>query len=157
VSAFRNLLAGAVVLGLCCAADPNRPLAVPKPPIQLGADVDLYAWAGLNYEQASAAEVAYLKKLHANAVTVSFPFFVRSRTSSAVYSTVRTPTLAGLAVFARLAMSNGLYVALRPLMDQGGIGESRANWAPRHPKAWFASYQKFLLPYAAMSCPRTTC
>ena len=162
MKAFRKLLTRAAVLSVGCAlgvqaaaaaaaARPNQPVTVTRPAIQLGVDVDLYAWAGLNYDQASAAEVAYIKALHANSVMVSFPFFVASRTSSAVYSTVRTPSPADLAVFARLAMSQGLYVVLRPLMDQGGIAESRADWSPRNPKAWFASYQKFLLPYATMA------
>jgi len=140
-----------VQLAAAAAASPNQPVLVTRPAIQLGVDVDLYAWTGLNYAQASAAEVAYIRALHANSVMVSFPFFVASRTSSAVYSTVRTPSPADLAVFARLAMSKGLYVVLRPLMDQGGIAESRAGWSPHNPKAWFASYQKFLLPYATMA------
>ena len=164
VRALRNVLARAVVLGLVGAAGvplaaaaavtgpgPNRPVAVSPRTIQLGVGVDLYAWPALNYDTASAAEVAYVKALHANSVMVSFPFFVSSRKSSAVYSTVRTPAPAQLAVFARLAMSQGLYVVLRPLMDQGGIAESRADWAPPDPQAWFASYQKFLLPYATMA------
>ena len=164
VRALRNVLARAVVLGLIGAAGvplaaaaavtgpgPNRPVAVSPRTIQLGVGVDLYAWPALNYDTASAAEVAYVKALHANSVMVSFPFFVSSRKSSAVYATVRTPAPAQLAVFARLAMSQGLYVVLRPLMDQGGIAESRADWAPPDPQAWFASYQKFLLPYATMA------
>jgi len=165
VLVIRRLVSRAAILGMCCAAGvqlagggvalaaarPNQAVLVTRPAIQLGVDVDLYAWAGLNYDQASAAEVAYIKALHANSVMVSFPFFVASRTSSTVYSTVRTPSPADLAVFARLAMSQGLYVVLRPLMDQGGIAESRADWSPHNPRAWFASYQKFLLPYATMA------
>lgn len=152
----------AIVLAVCCAAGVQlaaggvaaaslKQVGVPRPAIQLGVDVDLYAWTGLNYSQASVAELTYIKALHANSVMVSFPFFVKSRKSSTVYSTVRTPSPADLAVFARMAMSQGLYVVLRPLMDQGGITESRANWKPARPEAWFASYQKFLLPYAKMA------
>ena len=151
-----RILTGAVVLGLSCAAGfrlaaPAQAAAVKAPAIQLGVGVDLYAWPALDYAKASAAEVTYVKAQHANSVMVSFPFFVASRTSSTVYSTIRTPSPADLAVFARAARSKGLYVVLRPLMDQGGINESRADWKPRDPKAWFASYQKWLLPYAAMA------
>ena len=106
MKAFRKLLTRAAVLSVGCAlglqaaaavaaaaaASPDQPVAVTRPAIQLGVDVDLYAWAGLNYSQASAAEVAYIKALHANSVMVSFPFFVASRKSSTVYSTVRTPS-----------------------------------------------------------------
>ena len=95
--------------------------------------------------------MTYLKALNANSVMVSFPFFIASKTSSTVFAKPSTPTPADLALFAQTAEAAGLYVTLRPLMDQGVIGASRAGWTPHDEKAWFASYQKFLLPYATMA------
>jgi hypothetical protein len=68
-----------------------------------------------------------------------------------VFAKPSTPTPAQLAVLARAATKAGLFVVLRPLMDQTSIGESRASWKPRNQKTWFASYRKFLLPYASMA------
>ena len=127
MKAFRKLLTRAAVLSVGCAlgvpaaaaaaASPNQPVTVTRPAIQLGVDVDLYAWAGLNYDQASAAEVAYIKALHANSVMVSFPFFVASRKSTTIYTKPSTPTPADLAQFAQVAENAGIYVTLRPLMS----------------------------------------
>jgi hypothetical protein len=163
-----KVLTRVAVLGLCCTAvaqlaigqspalaapaGPAAPqAAVKKPVMQLGAGIDLYTYPNQNWPQASAADVAYLKALHANSVMVSFPFYVSGRKSSTVFTKPATPTPADLAEFAQVAMKAGLYVTLRPLMDQASIGESRAGWAPPRLRAWFASYQKFLLPYAAMA------
>jgi hypothetical protein len=172
VSAFRKTLAGAVVLGLACAAAAQLtgyqpalaapaasradhgqvPLAaVKRPARELGAAVDLYTYPGQDFTTATAAEIAYLKALHANSVMVSFPFFISGRGGSTVFAKKSTPTPAQLSVLARAATKAGLFLTLRPLMDQTSIGESRASWKPRNQKAWFASYRKFLLPYAQMA------
>jgi hypothetical protein len=131
-------------------AQPRR-VVIPKPKIQLGAGIDLYTYAKQDFAKSSVSEVAYLKALNANSVMASFPFFISGKASSTVFAKPSTPTPAELAVFAQTAASAGLYVVLRPLMDQSAIGESRASWAPHHPQAWFASYQSFLLPYATMA------
>ena len=170
---IRKVLTRAAVLGLCSsaavqlaifspsavaappgAATADRPIAavkVKKPVMQLGAGIDLYTYAKQDWASASADEVTYLKALNANSVMVSFPFFIASKTSSTVLAKPSTPTPADLALFAQTAEAAGLYVTLRPLMDQGVIGASRAGWTPSDEKAWFASYQKFLLPYATMA------
>lgn len=170
---IRKVLTRAAVLGLCSsaavqlaifapsavAAPPaaravHRPIAavkVKKPVMQLGAGIDLYTYPKQDWPNASADDVTYLKALNANSVTVSFPFYIASKTSSTVFAKPATPTPADLAEFAQVAESAGLYVTLRPLMDQGVIGESRAGWTPHDIKAWFASYQQFLLPYATMA------
>lgn len=172
MSAFRKTLTGAIVLGLGCAiaaqltagqpalAAPAAsrahhgqvPLvAVKRPAKELGAAVDLYTYPGQDFTTATAAEITYLKALHANSFMVSFPFFISGRGGSTVFAKKSTPTPAQLSVLARAATKAGLFLTLRPLMDQTSIGESRASWKPRNQQAWFASYQKFLLPYARMA------
>ena len=169
----RKILTGAIVLGLSVsgvaasgsvaaqsalaapahgrsAAARIRP-AIRKPRIQLGAEIDLYAYPGENFTKASTAEIAYLKGLHANAVTVSFPFFMHGRNARGVYARRSTPTPAQLGIFARAAIHAGIYVALRPLLSNQSIGEPRNTWRPRSLRTWFSSYQKFLLPYAEMA------
>jgi hypothetical protein len=169
---FRKIITRAAVVGLGCSAAiqlaalgspalaataggaaPHSapPVFLKQPRIQLGAGVDLYSYQGQDFVGGSAAEVTYLKKLNANSVLVSFPFFNSGRKSNTVFSKVATPTPAQLAIFAKAAISAGIYFGLRPLMDQGAINESRANWQPPNQKAWFASYQKFLIPYAKMA------
>jgi hypothetical protein len=170
---IRKVLTRAAVLGLCSSAvvqlallqspalaapAPVKPVTlaklgtpVKKPVMQLGAGIDLYTYPNQNWPKASADDVTYLKALNANSVMVSFPFFIASKTSSTVLAKPSTPTPADLALFAQTAEAAGLYVTLRPLMDQGVIGASRAGWTPSDEKAWFASYQKFLLPYATMA------
>ncbi len=126
---------------------------VPAPAIQLGIDVDFYTYTGQDVAAAAKADVAYAKSLHANAISLSFPFFTPGPDSSAVIATSATPTPEDLAIVASAAERAGLYVSIRPLLDQssGSIGTSRTTWKPAQPAAWFASYQKFLLPYAAMA------
>jgi hypothetical protein len=169
---MHKVLAGAVAVGLgvagCTAAahlrvlqppaltGPAAPVlehAVPvrKPGLQLGVGIDLYTYPGQDFGRASAAEVAYLRALHANAVTVSFPFFVDGARGLRVFGRAATPTPAQLGVLARAAENAGLYVALRPLLANASLGMPRNTWRPRNPRAWFASYQRFLLPYARMA------
>jgi Glycoside Hydrolase Family 113 len=166
---FRTVLVAAVVLGLlvagCTAASRMKrlqPRSVPptspgvpaapapvRPAMQLGVDIDAYTYPGQDVAAAARADIAYVRSLHANAVSISFPFFMTGPAASSVYASTRTPTPAQLAVIAQTAVRAGLYVSIRPLLDEGNLGRARAKWAPRDPARWFASYQKFLLPYAA--------
>ena len=95
--------------------------------------------------------MAYIKSLQANSVSISFPFFMAGPSSSAVYAKNTTPSPAQLAVLVNNAEAAGLYVSIRPLLDESTLGRSRVHWSPDDPAAWFVSYQRFLLPYAAMA------
>jgi hypothetical protein len=125
--------------------------AVAQPPIQLGVGIDFYTYPGQDVLSAAKKTVAYVKSLHANAISISFPYFMHTPGASAVYASGETPSPAELAQIAGLAEQAGLYVSLRPLLDEFAIGESRTNWKPHDPAAWFASYRNFLLPYAEMA------
>lgn len=118
---------------------------------QRGIDIDLYTWRGENIPAAAAYEISYITSLHANAVSISFPYFMDGRDSNTVHATAGTPTPAQLAVVIRDAEAAGLYVSLRPLLDEASLGMSRVNWKPTHPATWFASYKRFVMPYVAMT------
>jgi len=125
---------------------------VPQPRVQLGINVDFYAYPGENVGDIARTDVAYVKRLHANAMSVSFPFFEAAFNSSMIIPNAATPTPADLTILASVAEQAGLFFSIRPLLDSGSIGgQSRTNWAPPRMRLWFANYQRFLLPYAEMA------
>jgi hypothetical protein len=125
--------------------------AVRPQAFQDGIDVDAYTYPKLDFPAAAAAVVAYVKQLHANSLSISFPFFMTDRQSSQVFATPKTPTPAQLGLFVADAERAGLYVSIRPLLSEFQIGGNRTRWKPADMSAWFASYQQFLLPYARMA------
>lgn len=127
------------------------PVTVPRPAFQRGVQLDTYINPGQDVTAVAATDIAYIKSLHANAVMISFPYFVAGRRSSTVFTTSRTPTPAQLAIIITRAEHTGLYVAIRPLLDEKALGESRVHWAPPNLGTWFASYKSFLKPYAQMA------
>jgi hypothetical protein len=130
---------------------PERWTAAPR--LQLGIDVDFYNWRGLNVAQSAAGDVAYIRSLHANAMSVSFPFFMHGWYSDGVYGNGETPSPADLAIVAKDAADAGLYFSIRPLLDEGNLRSKggRTHWSPANIKDWFASYERFLKPYAEMA------
>jgi hypothetical protein len=125
--------------------------AVPAPKVQLGIDIDWYSFPGEEVTNTAKADVAYVKSLHANAISVSFPFFMHGKYSNRVFGTSSTPSPYQLAVLAATAERAGLYVSIRPLLDEKSLGTSRVFWTPKRPAEWFASYEHFLLTYAEMA------
>jgi hypothetical protein len=161
-------LAAILLIGGCTAAShlsalqPQRipaspPLTIPdnvavrQPAFQRGIDLDAYTYPGHNFSASAAAVVVYVKSLKANSLSISFPFFMSGRYSSRVFATSRTPTPTELGLLIGDAERAGLYVSLRPLLSEVHIGGNRVKWQPAHPSAWFASYRRFLLPYARMA------
>ncbi len=140
------------------SGEPAKPVAltyrsVVAPAVQLGIDIDFYTYPGQDVAAAAAEDVKYAKSLHANAISLSFPFFTPGPGSSTVQGTNATPSPGELAEVASVAEQANLYVSIRPLLDQSSksIGTSRTKWKPADPQAWFTSYRKFLMPYAAMA------
>jgi hypothetical protein len=119
--------------------------------MQLGVDIDAYTYPGQDITAAARADIAYVTSLHANAVSVSFPVFMTGPAASSVHPSPRTPTPGQIAIIARTAVQAGLYVSIRPLLSEASLGMLRIYWAPQDAARWFASYQKFLLPYAAIA------
>lgn len=135
----------------------SSPLTIPEhlnvrpPAFQRGIDVDGYTYPGQDFSAAAAQAVSFVKSLHANSISISFPFFMSSKRSSRVFATAKTPTPTELGLFIAAAQRAGLYVSLRPLLAETHIGGNRTVWRPAHPYAWFANYRRFLLPYARMA------
>jgi hypothetical protein len=123
------------------------------PKYQRGLDVDFYNWKGLNTQQSAASDVAYIKSLHGNAMSISFPFFMHGWYAKGVYGNGETPSPAQLAIVAKDASNAGLYFSIRPLLDESSLHHKggRTHWTPSNAAAWFASYEKFLKPYAQMA------
>jgi hypothetical protein len=137
----------AITVPAAAASRPPWPGRFP----QLGIDIDLYTYPGQDFAAAAATDVSYIASLHANAVSVSFPFFMSGPDAAGVYASDATPTPSQLAVLVRDSEQAGLYVSIRPLLDEGNLGRARSSWVPADPAAWFAGYQHFLEPYAAMA------
>ena len=155
VALLGSVVGGCVAAPAPVTAKPSKLSyrSIPAPAFQRGIDVDFYTYPGQDVAAAAWADVAYAKSLHANAISLSFPFFTPGPDSSTVTATNATPSPADLAVVASAAERAGLYVSIRPLLDQSSrsIGTSRTTWKPAQPAAWFASYRQFLLPYATMA------
>jgi hypothetical protein len=121
---------------------------------QLGIDLDYYVYSpAQNVAANAAADVGYVKSLHANALSVSFPFFMHGPQTNSVYASGQTPTPADLAVVAQDAERAGLYFSIRPLLDEKSLNYpgGRTKWTPDNMAKWFASYEQFLRPYAQMA------
>ena len=127
------------------------PALPPATAFQRGIDVDFYTYPGQNVAAAAAVTVSYARSLHANAIAISFPFFMTSRHAAGVYATAATPTPGQLATVIIAARRAGMQVTLRPLLDENALGRSRVGLLPVNQAAWFASYQRFLIPYLVMA------
>ena len=154
---MRLLLAAAATLttalvAACSSAapPPAQTAAVPLPSVQLGVDLDFYATPGANITATAKQDIAYIKSLHANAISISFPFY-SSKAGSALGPIPKTPSLAQLDTLITMAESADLAVTVRPLLSQDALGKARVHWKPAHLAAWFAAYQHFLLRYAALA------
>ncbi|MEV6171126.1 hypothetical protein AB0L99_23175 [Streptomyces sp. NPDC051954] len=93
----------------------------------------------------------YLVGLHANSVSVSFPFFTGDLDSTRISGGGKTPTPERLASVLRIFHEAGLRTTVRPLMDETSLDVDNGGWRgkidPADRDAWFASYKKFLTPY----------
>ncbi|HEV2372888.1 MAG TPA: hypothetical protein VGS19_12030, partial [Streptosporangiaceae bacterium] len=119
------------------------------PRVQLGVDVTAYTYPGEDIARAAHADVAFVRSLHANSVMVSFPFFASGRGSVSAGKATPSPNALGTVI--RVAEQAGLFVLLRPLLDERGLGRSRVSWVPPSLPRWFASYRRFLKPYAEVA------
>ena len=118
--------------------------------MQLGIDLDFYASPGANITSTARQDIAYIKSLHANAVSISFPFY-SNKAGSVLGPLAKTPSAAQLGTLITMAENADLAVTVRPLLSQTALGKARVHWKPAHLAAWFTAYQHFLLPYAALA------
>jgi hypothetical protein len=124
--------------------------AVGEPGLQLGINIDFYSRTDLPVTTLAQQDIAYIKSLHANAVSIAIPFF-SNPAGTVLSSDERTPTISQLDELVGTAEQAGLAVTIRPLLNEESIGESRVLWKPADLTGWFAQYEKFLLPYAALA------
>jgi len=98
--------------------------------------------------------VDYAVSLHANSICVSFPFATRSRYASSVGPNTQTPSPTDIGILLQEAAKAHLRVTVRPLLDEATLNPPkgwRGNIVPSSLDDWFASYEAFLTPYAAVA------
>ena len=136
------------------AATPAARLRLPAMPTQRGIDIDWYdgnLGPGNSVASESPGYVSYVKGLGANWLSITFPVYETSRTSSTVVRRSPTPSPADMSILIQDAEAAGLSVEIRPLLDSSNLGHSRVHWTPPNLARWFASYQRILMPYAKMA------
>ncbi|MGW1027076.1 glycoside hydrolase family 113 [Streptomyces sp. NPDC002577] len=102
-------------------------------------------------EKQARLQANYLVGLHANSVSVSFPFITGGRDSTNISASSKTPAPERLADVLEIFHKAGLRTTVRPLLDETSLdvadGDWRGNIRPTDRKAWFTSYEKFMTPY----------
>ena len=141
----------AMLVAACSSAAPSPQAAqVPLPSLQLGVDLDFYATPRTNIVPTAQQDIAYIKSLHANAVSISFPLH-SDKAGTVIGPLAKTPSVAQLNTLITMAENAHLAVTVRPLLNQDTLGKARVHWKPAHLAAWFAAYRNFLLPYVALA------
>jgi Glycoside Hydrolase Family 113 len=98
--------------------------------------------------------INYAVSLHANSISVTFPFYTYGVHSDTLLRRKTTPTPADIAIFLAQAAKSRIRVTVRPILNEDVLIKAhawRGTIAPAHPAAWFASYTKLLLPYAKVA------
>ena len=99
--------------------------------------------------------IDYAIRLNANSVAVTFPFFTYGVTSDTVYAKPKvTPSPRHIAIFLAVAAKAHIRVTLRPVLNEAAlVTRNQQAWRgsiePDSRAAWFRSYSKLLMPYAA--------
>jgi hypothetical protein len=98
--------------------------------------------------------VNYIVGLDANSLAISFPFYTPDITASTVDAKPTTPSPARVAILIQEARRAHLRVTVRPILNEASL-DPPAGWRgaiePADPDEWFASYLRFLLPYAEVA------
>ena len=118
---------------------------------RLGIDVVLDGQNQLTDAQVATQALkifAYIRSLHANSVSLNFPFFMTSSTSNMPERWNSTPSPARVAEITDIARKFRLSVLIRPYLSYSNLKPpSRSRIDPSNPPLWFANYWKFLQPY----------
>ena len=99
--------------------------------------------------------INYAIGLNANSIAITFPFFTYGVTANTVFASPdTTPSAHHIAVFLAVARQAHIRVTLRPVLNENAlIAQNPFAWrgsiSPDNRAAWFRSYRKLLLPYAA--------
>lgn len=156
--AFVSLLLVAMILASCSqsASPPKTPTA--RVSTALGVDIwwikkAPFKSAAAIHKEASAIVDYVVEDLHANSLSVSFPLFVKTITSSKVFATSETPSPANVRTLIRVARASRLRVVLRPLLnvdDKKGY-TWRGFIDPPRRIDFFRSYAAALRPYLELA------
>jgi len=101
--------------------------------------------------------INYAISLNANSIALTFPFYTYGLESDAVYASgSTTPSPAHVAIFLSEAAKSHIRVTLRPLLNEDVlVAQDPVAWRgsiePANRSAWFRSYRRLLLPYAAVA------
>jgi hypothetical protein len=118
---------------------------------RLGIDLVLDGQDLLNDSQVAIQALKvfqYIKSLHANSVSLNFPFFMTSSTSNSPERWNSTPSPARVAEITNIARKFRLSVLIRPYLSYSNLKPpARSRIDPSDPPLWFANYWKFLQPY----------
>ena len=97
----------------------------------------------------------HLKELGVNSIAIAFPFYQADWQADQVEESPSiTPTKQELEGIIKEAHAEGLYVMLRPILDEKSLAESgywRGKIEPTDPMAWFDSYSSLLSSYAVLA------
>jgi len=99
--------------------------------------------------------INYTISLNANSVALTIPFFTYGLASDTVYAKPKvTPSPRHIAIFMAVAAKAHIRVTLRPVLNENALVARnpqawRGSIEPQNRAAWFRSYNKLLLPYAA--------
>ena len=124
---------------------------------QLGIEVDWHTVGPRQYVVQTADRVFnYVVSLGANSVALTFPIFTNGVHPNQVYAASgSTPSPQALSWVIDEATARGLRVMIRPVIDETNIDDSKGDWRgsiePPSISTWFASYTKFLQPYAQIA------
>jgi hypothetical protein len=137
------------------------PLVVSHPwrpgDVQLG--IDVY-WVANTRDSAAVVRakarriINYAVSLGANSINVTFPFYTYGLTSDVLYASRQTtPSPQHIRLLLAAAAASHIRVTLRPILNESALMADDVNgWRgdiePANRTAWFASYQRLLLPYA---------
>jgi len=95
--------------------------------------------------------------LHANAISINFPFYMDAVDAQELHGGPGTPTVTQLNSLTKVAQSFGLMVQYRPFLSEANFATPgfEAAWrgviSPPDPVKWLADYQQFLRPYLILA------
>ncbi|MBI1799643.1 MAG: hypothetical protein HYR73_08135 [Candidatus Eisenbacteria bacterium] len=139
----------AAMLACGCERLPTRPAVVSANQVH---GVTLVDWTAGGYASASSTNaIDALAQIHANSMAIVITAYQTDRGANEVRSDgPRTPSRAAVRQAIARAQALGLDVALKLHIDLDD-GSWRGFIAPTDPVAWFASYQRFMLPWATFA------
>ncbi|HET8580924.1 MAG TPA: hypothetical protein VFL98_00445 [Candidatus Paceibacterota bacterium] len=108
-------------------------------------DLDLLDWKDYKLFDRLLAD-------HINAISLEWPLYMDTLTSSSVHVSEKTPSDDALRRFLAKAYDYGFAVVLHPTIDEHAFMDRGGDWRgtmhPRDVAAWFASYAALLVHYA---------